>query len=234
VAVAVAAALRGEFVSSAVNVDLGPSVADEVKPFLPVSEMLGKIFGAFSRGLPAELEVAVQGRLSEFPVRPIALGALKGALSATSDIEVSYVNAPVLAASRGVTVSEKSSGVSDDYQSLIRISGKVAGMYRTIAGTVMARKGPVLAEVDGYQIELPLAEHLLLVRNDDVPGVIGRVGTFLGEHAVNIADMVVGRAPDGTAAMMGLHLDQRLSSEVLSDLGRVEGVLAARYIDLAR
>jgi D-3-phosphoglycerate dehydrogenase len=233
VAEAVAAALRGEFVSSAVNVDLGPTVADDVKPFLPLSEMLGTVFGVFSRGLPSELEVEVRGKLAEFPVRPIALGALKGALAAVTEDLVSYVNAPVLAASHGVVVKESSSAESEDYQSLVRISGKVAGMYRTVAGTLMARKGPVLVEVDGYEIELPLAKHLLLVRNDDVPGVIGRVGTFLGRCDVNIADMVVGRAPDGRAAMMGLHLDQPLTGENLSDLTRVEGILAARYIDLS-
>lgn len=232
VAEAVAAALRNELVVSAVNVDLGPVVDDEVRPFLPLAEQLGRIFAVFSRGLPADLEVSVNGRLAAFPVRPIALGAIKGALSGVSEHKVSYVNAPVLAANHGVVVIEKASEESEDYQSVVRLSGKVAGKFRTVAGTIMARKGPVLVEVDGYEIELPIASHLLLVRNDDVPGVIGRVGTFLGAKLVNIADMVVGRAPDGRAAMMGIHIDQPMSEGWLAELGKVSGVKAARYIDL--
>jgi D-3-phosphoglycerate dehydrogenase len=96
----------------------------------------------------------------------------------------------------------------------------------------MERKGPVLIDVDGYEIEVPITEHLLLVRNDDVPGVIGRIGTFLGEQKINISDMVVGRDPEGKAAMMGLALDQDLSDAQVDQLLAIEGINAARCIRL--
>ncbi len=97
----------------------------------------------------------------------------------------------------------------------------------------MARKGAVLVGVDGYAIEVPLTGHMLLVRNDDVPGCIGRVGTYLGDTGHNISDMVVGRGPDGAAAMMGIALDGPFSQADLEGLLDIEGVNAARYIDLS-
>jgi D-3-phosphoglycerate dehydrogenase len=97
----------------------------------------------------------------------------------------------------------------------------------------MERKGAVLIGVDGYAIEVPLTDHLLLVRNEDVPGCIGRVGTYLGDVGSNIADMVVGRAPNGAAAMMGIALDEPLSQEHAAGLLSLDGIAAARYIDLS-
>jgi D-3-phosphoglycerate dehydrogenase / 2-oxoglutarate reductase len=232
VAESVAQALRGELVLSAVNLDLGPAVSDDVRPYLPLAEQLGVIFCTFARGLPAELTVCAQGRLADEPVRPLALAVLRGALGVVTDTPVSYVNAPVIAERRGVSIVEEAQHEVSDFQSVLRISGVVAGRRRTVAGTFMERKGPVLIDVDGYEIEVPISEHLLLVRNDDVPGVIGRIGSFLGEQKINIADMVVGRDPAGHAAMMGLALDQDLSDVQVDQLLAIVGINAARYIRL--
>jgi D-3-phosphoglycerate dehydrogenase len=233
VAEAVVEALKGELVLSAVNLDLGPSVSDEVRPFLPLAEQLGAVFVGFAKGLPAELTVCAQGRLAEDPVRPLALAAVKGALGMAQDEAVSYVNAPVIAAERGLAVVEEAQRELRDWQSALRLTGEVDGRLRTVSGTFMVKKGPVLTEVDGYEIEVPLTEHMLLLRNRDVPGVIGRVGTYLGSLAVNIANMVVGRSPEGEAAMMGLSLDQPMNDDAVFGLLAVEGILAARYIDLS-
>jgi len=232
VAEAVATALAGELVLSAVNLDLGPTVSDDVRPYLRLAEQLGTIFCVFSRGLPSELTVCALGRLSDEPVRPLALAALRGALDAVSDATVSYVNAPVIAERRGMVVVEESQPDTPDYQSVIRLSGVVDGVARTVAGTFMERKGPILIDVDGYEIEVPIAEHLLLIRNEDTPGTIGRLGTYLGEQKVNITDMVVGRDPQGNAAMMGLAIDQDVNESQLAGLLALEGINAARYIAL--
>jgi D-3-phosphoglycerate dehydrogenase len=154
-------------------------------------------------------------------------------LDGSADEAVSYVNAPLIAAARGVTVHEESQTDVDDYQSVIRIAGVVDGRERTVAGTYMAKKGPVLVGVDGYDIEVPLTNYMLLVRNDDTPGCIGRVGTYLGDLGYNITDMVVGRKSDGAGAMMGIALDQRFDDVHMADLRALEGIAAARYIDLS-
>lgn len=233
VAEAVGSALAGELVLSAVNLDLGPTVSPGATPFLRLAEQLGKIFAVFSKGLPGELTVVSKGRLADEPVKPIALAVLKGALETTCDVPVSYVNAPFIAKQYGVSVIEERQKEVTDYQSTIRVSGVVDGRPRTVAGTYMERKGAVLIGVDGYAIEVPLTDHLLLVRNEDIPGCIGRVGTLLGDIGRNIADMVVGRAPDGTAAMMGIALDEPISPQDTAALLLLDGIAAARYINLS-
>lgn len=225
-------ALAGELVLAAVNMDLGSDVPADVKPFVRLAESLGQIFVFFAYGLPDELTVWAKGRLAETPVRPIALGALRGALQSVSEETVSYVNAPLLAEARGVTVREESTRHSAVYGSMVTLTGTVDGRPRTVSGTIMPRKGPVLLEVDEYEMELPITDHMLLVRNEDLPGIIGRIGTYLGEVGVNIADMVVGRHPDG-GAMMGLCVDGPLSDESLDEIIGLKGIAAARYIDLS-
>lgn len=233
VAHSVAEALEGELVLSAVNLDLGPPASPELKPFIHLSEQLGKIFTSLSGGLPDELTVLVHGEIAEEPTKPIALSALRGVLAASTETPVTYVNAPLIAESRGVNVVEEAQHDVDDYQSVIRLSGTVDGKYRTVAGTFKARKGAVLVGLDGYVIEVPLTDHMLLIRNDNTRGCIGRVGTYLGNTGHNISDMVVGRSPEGTTAMMGIALDVPISAEDLEGLRALECIEAARYIDLA-
>lgn len=232
VAQAVAEALAGQLVLSAVNLDLGATVSAEVKPFIGLAEQLGRVFAIQAKGLPTDLVVTAKGRLADEPVRPIALSALKGALTGSSEETVSYVNAPLIAASKGVRVIEEAKGDVDDYLSVIRLTGTVDGVERTVAGTVMSRKGPVLVGVDGYAIEVPITKYMLLVRNDDSPGCIGRVGSYLGGEKVNIADMVVGRAMNGSGAMMGISIDQALSASQIAAISDLDGIAAVRYIEL--
>lgn len=231
VAGAVVAALAGELVPTAVNLDLGPRVPDEARPYVELAERLGRIFACFSFGLPGELRVSVRGRDIAEAVRAISLSAVKGALGTASETPVSFVNAPVLAARHGMSWREEAVSEAADYRSLVRLTGSVAGKPRVIAGSVMAHRGPVLVEVDGYEIEFPIASHMVLVRNSDTPGVIGRVGTLLGDAGINIADMAVGRGPDH-GAMMGISLDQAMDDELVDRLLGLDGVLAARYIRL--
>jgi D-3-phosphoglycerate dehydrogenase len=232
VAESVAQALAGEMVLSAVNVDLGAPASPELKPYIHLTEQLGKIFTALAKGLPDELTVTVRGELAEEPAKPITLSALKGVLAASSEIPVSYVNAPHLAQSHGMAVVAQSQLDVDDYQSVIRLTGEVGDRHRTIAGTYMERKGAVLVGIDGYAIEVPLTDHMLLVRNDDTPGCIGRVGTYLGDRGYNISDMVVGRKPGGAGAMMGIALDAAMTSDDVAGILTLTGIGASRYIDL--
>jgi D-3-phosphoglycerate dehydrogenase len=230
VAEAVADALRGELVLSAVNIDLGPVVSDDVKPYLALAEGLGHILVSMARGLPDVITVRVQGSLAEFPVRPLALATIKGALAGVTNEVVSYVNAPSVAADRGLAIHEESIPESADYRAYLELSCTIGGRRRVVAGTLLERKGPVLVRVDGYEIELPITAHMLLLRNEDVPGTIGRVGTLLGDSEVNIADMVVGRHPEG-GAMMGLSLYAPLPDGMIEQLVSLAGIASARYIE---
>jgi D-3-phosphoglycerate dehydrogenase len=232
VARSLALALRGELVLSAVNVDLGPEVADEVRSFLPLVEQLGRVFVALARGIPDRVAVRAEGRIAEYPVRPLGLAALKGALAAVSTVPVTYVNASPLAAERGINLVEEADPEARDFVSLVRLSGETGGRPISVSGT-LGRKGPILVEILDHEVELPLSPHMAVLRNADVPGMIGRVGTYLGGLGVNIANMVVGRTPEtGAAAMMGLNLDQALTDEQVEGLLDIDGIEEAVSVAL--
>lgn len=231
VADAVIAALNGELVLSAVNVDLGPEVADEVRRFLTVAEHLGKVFVSLAGGLPGVLTIRAEGRLGSHPIRPLHLGVLKGALSGSSNAPVSYVNAPAMAADRGVRVEEESTEEARGHQSILRVSGTVAGRPVSVAGTV--GRGPLIAGILGFALELPLASHLIIIRNRDIPGMIGRVGTLLGESEINISDMVLGRSPDEPGmALMALSVARSVTDDELGRLRGTRGVEEAVAVEL--
>ncbi|GIU92029.1 MAG: D-3-phosphoglycerate dehydrogenase [Acidimicrobiia bacterium] len=231
VARAVAAALRGELVLTAVNVDLGRELADEMRAYLPLAELLGRAFVGLAKGLPGHLTVRAEGLIARHDLQPLKLAVLKGAMEAVSNEPVSYVNAPRLAEGRGIRVETETSEESLEYLSTLRVLGKVDRPV-SITGTV-GRKGPMMVEIMGHEVELPFSPHVLIVRNQDVPGVIGRVGTYLGSLQVNIANMVVGRSPKGEAAMMGLNLDQPLTEDQVEGVKALPGIEEARYLDLS-
>jgi D-3-phosphoglycerate dehydrogenase len=233
VAEAVAAALRGELVASAVNVDLGDEVAEETKQFLPLAEQLGRVFIALAGGAPDVIRVEARGRIGEVDARPLGLAVLKGGLQAVSSDPVSYVNVTSLAGERGIALEVAASEESPEYVSVLTVSGDVGGTFASVAAT-MSRKGPVLVEILGHDVELPISRHLLILRNADVPGVIGRVGTYLGESGINIANMVVGRSRiTNDAAMMGLNLDQPMTEQQVNEVRALDGIEEARYVEIA-
>ena len=227
-------ALDGRIVQSVLNVDIGGAIPEEARTSVRLAEKLGRIFAMFSSGLPDELTVSVKGQDVEGALQLIALGATKGAMEAASDEPVSYVNAPVLAAHRGLVVHRTSDAAEGDYRFLVRLSGVVEGRPRTVAGTVMGNRGPVLVEVDRFEIEAPITPHMVLIRNTDMPGVIGAVGTYLGNAEVNIAEMAVGNYEDHGAigAMMGLSVSRAISDAEVDDIASIDGVLAVRYLSV--
>jgi D-3-phosphoglycerate dehydrogenase len=230
VAEAVAAALRGELVLSAVNLDLGRDVSEEVRGFLPLAERLGSAFVGLAQALPSRLVLRAEGRIAGHGLRPLQLAVLKGALAAVSSEPVGYVNAPGIAERAGIRLETEASPDSMEYVSVLRVAGMVGDHEVAVAGT-LGRKGPMLVEILGHEVELPFSAHMLVIRNRDVPGVIGRVGTYLGDLGVNIANMVVGRSRvTGAAAMMGLNLDQPLDDGQLEGLRKLDGVEDARSI----
>lgn len=231
VAEAVVSALAGGLVLSAVNVDLGRDVSEEVHRFLSISEHLGRMFVALAGGVPEVLTIHAEGALSQYPIRPLRLGILKGVLAGSSDEPVSYVNAEAIADERGLSVEERPSAEARGYRSLLRVSGVVSGRGVSIGGTV--GRVPLIAGMLGFAIELPLSDHLLIINNQDVPGMIGRVGTYLGNLNVNIADMVLGRSDEHPGrALMALSLDRDLDTDEMTDLLTIHGVEEAVSIRL--
>jgi D-3-phosphoglycerate dehydrogenase len=220
-------ALAGEFVPFAVNVSAAEA-SETVRPFLPLAERLGEVFAGLSGGA-AQLEVEYQGQIAGYDTRILTLSLLKGFFSRASDVPVSYVNAPELAAAQGVEVRETASTTAVDYVNLITVRGG----DHVLAGTLVGLKGePRIVVVDDHTVDLPPASHMLVVRNDDRPGMIGVVGVTLGEAGVNIADMDVGQSPSGTSALMVLATAEAVPAEVQDRLRASGGIVSVHAIDL--
>jgi D-3-phosphoglycerate dehydrogenase len=230
VAAAVVAALSGELVASAVNVDFGPPADEQVTAYLTTAEYLGKLFTSLARGLPERIELKIAGELAEHACGPLKLAFLKGALAHVSSEHVTYVNAAQLAAHRGIDVVMQTSSHSREFLSTVRVSGTL-GERSPSVGATLTTKGPTLIGLDEMEIELPFGANMLLIRQDDQPGVIGRVGTYLGNLGINVANMVVGRSTvTGHAALMGLDLDQPLETEQVDEIRSLDGVQKARFL----
>lgn len=222
----VALALAGEFVPFAVNV-AAAEASETVRPFLGVAEQLGRLFAGLGDGVPSKVDIEYQGELAGYDTRILTLSVLKGMFSAVGDEAVSYVNAPQLATDNGVEFSESATSSTVDWINLISISG---GDHQ-IAGTLVGlRAEPRLVQIDGRTVDVPPSGHLIVVNNDDQPGVIGRVGTVLGDAGVNIADMDVGRSSGTEGALMVISATETITDEVADRLRAADGVTSVAVI----
>jgi D-3-phosphoglycerate dehydrogenase len=215
-------ALAGDFVPFAVNVDAAEA-NETLRPYLPLAERLGRLFASLVGRSPGALELSCEGDIAGYDTRIVALAALKGFFSAVTDEPVTYVNAPQLAKDRGIDVRETSSATPVDYVNLLTLRGG----GRSIAGTIVGRRAEQrIVMIDEHSFDVPPAEHMLMVKNDDRPGVIGTVGTLLGDAGVNIADMDVGRAAEPGTAIMLIAPTAVVPSEVLAALRVAPGIIS--------
>jgi len=215
-------ALAGDFVPFAVNVDAAEA-NETLRPYLPLAERLGRLFSSLVSRSPETLEVCTEGDIAGYDTRIVALAAMKGFFGATSDEAVTYVNAPQLAKDRGIDVRETCSATSADFVNVLTVRGD----GRSISGAIVGKRGEQrIIEIDGHRFDVPPADHMLMVKNDDRPGVIGTVGTLLGNEGVNIADMDVGRAAQAGTAVMLIAPTAIVPDHVIAALRLAPGILS--------
>lgn len=233
VARSVRLALAGELVPDAVNIQ-GGVIAEEVRPGIPLAEKLGRFFTALAGTVPSQLDIEVRGEITAHDVRVLELAALKGIFSDVVEEPVSYVNAPVLAADRGVGVTLRTDAESPDYRNLLTLRGTLAGGTQvSVSGTLTGqRQVAKLVEIDGFDIEVTLAEHMAVFRYEDRPGIVGTVGRILGEAGVNIAGMQVSRDRKGGHALVAMTVDGAIPTHVLEEIVTEIGAETARQVDL--
>ncbi|MFC8846279.1 MULTISPECIES: phosphoglycerate dehydrogenase [unclassified Micromonospora] len=236
VAKSVKLALQGEFVPDAVNVQAGGVVAEDVRPLLPLAEKLGRAFTAVAGGVAASVTVEVRGAVVAHDVSVLKLAATKGLFSSVVEEQVTYVNAPHLAAERGVEVHLASQAETADHPTLVTVRGALPdGRTVSVSGTVAsagARDLFKLTEVDGFDVEIGAEGILLFLRYVDRPGVVGTVGTLLGEAGINIAAMQVARREAGGETLMTLTVDQALGADLLTSAADSIGATSASAADL--
>ncbi len=228
-------ALRGEFVPSAVNIASG-EISDVVRPYLPLAEKLGSLLtGLAENGISGEVTVECLGDIAEADGRIIGLSVLRGMLAPVSSEPVTFVNAPLLAEERGLRLREVSDAHSEDFVSMLRVSGVGHdGRPIRVAGTLLhpgARER--LIEVWNTPIDVEPTAQMVFFRYEDRPGVIGTIGTVFGEAGVNIASAQVGRSGVGNEAIMALSLDEPVSPALLKDISVRIGAFVGRAVSFS-
>lgn len=235
----VVAALTDGFVTTAVNV---PAIAPEdlkvLGPYVPLSKMLGSLAVAMTDGNSIDkVEVELMGGISDYDTRPLVTGALLGVLSAQANGDVNEVNAPGLAQDRGIDVVEKKTERVRDFTNLVRVTVTAGEQHHRVAGTIIGRQNrPHLLEVWGERFNIEFANEIALFRYKDVPGMIGKIGTCLGEANVNIVSATVGRTASDElrreTAVIVLATDTPTPPEAVEKIRALDGITEGFAISL--
>ena len=227
VAEQVVAALEGGLVTNALNIPIvGAEDLELLGPYIPLAAKLGRLAVELAGGHPRRIALSFNGAIADHDTRLLTVAALNGAFQGRVEQAVNYVNAPVIAAERGIEVSEERSGAARDYLNLVTVAVDDV----EVSGTTLGPEHRLyLAGALGFAIDMQLSPRMVFFRYDDVPGVIGRVGTMFGEAGVNIANMAVSRTKEGGKALMALAIDSEPPPELVQRI-RGEGFDDARFI----
>jgi D-3-phosphoglycerate dehydrogenase / 2-oxoglutarate reductase len=233
VAKSVRLALSGELVPDAVNVQ-GGVIAEEVRPGIPLTERLGRIFTGIAGEVAQSVDVEVRGEITEYDVKVLELAALKGVFSDIVEDQVSYVNAPLLAAERGTAVRLVCESESPDHRNLITLRGTLAdGSQVSVSGTLIGiAQRERLVEVNGFDVDLEPTDHLAFLTYEDRPGMVGTVGGILGDAGVNIAGMQVSRDAKGGKALVALSVDSAIPAGCLEEIESAIHADSVRAVNL--
>jgi D-3-phosphoglycerate dehydrogenase len=226
-------ALYGGFVRNAVNVPyVRPEVLAEIGPFVGLAEKLGRFAAQLAGGRINLVETMFTGEIARHDVGLLTTAVLKGVLSVALQEAVNFVSANDVARKRGIRVSETRQEQEEDYVSLITVRVVAPEGEHTLAGTLSRGKDPRVVVIDGYRVDAVPEGHVLFIPHMDRPRIIGRVGTLIGAHDINIAAMQVGRKVIGGHAVMLLAVDSLVPDETLKEIEKVDGVMGVKMISL--
>ena len=234
VAESVRLALAGEFVPDAVNVG-GGVVGEEVAPWLDLVRKLGLLVGALSAELPTNLSVQVRGELASEEVEVLRLSALRGLFSAVIEDQVTFVNAPALAAERGVEASITTASESPNHRRVadvraVAADGSTVNVAGTLSGPQQVQK---IVQINGRNLDLRAEGVNLIINYGDQPGALGKIGTVLGTAGVNILAAQLSQDADGEGATIMLRLDREVPADVLEAIGTDVGAVTLESVDLS-
>jgi D-3-phosphoglycerate dehydrogenase len=219
-------------IAGAVNVSaVSAEALKVVGPYLALGEKLGAFQSQYFDKPISEVQITYRGEVADLDVKPVTQAILAGLLAPFS-ARVNQVNASVIAEERGLRVTETKARAPQDYAALIEVTVKGEDAQASVAGTLFGRDDLRIVEIDDYRVEAVPKGNLLLIRNDDKPGVVGRVGTFLGEQFINIAQLNLSRNRAGGTAMSVYQIDEQLRGSTLQELTQVPLVLSVKQINL--
>ena len=217
-------------VANALNMpSLTAEDAKRLKPYMTLAEQLGSFAGQLTETGISEVRIEYEGHVAELNCRPLTQAMLHGLLKPMLEA-VNMVNAPVLARERDIDVSEIKHDRDSDYQTLVRLTVRTERQERSVAGTLFGGDKPRLVDIKGIKVEAALGPHMLYVTNRDEPGLIGGLGSILGDAGMNIATFHLGRAEMGGDAIALLELDSEVPAEVLEKLQALPQILQAKAL----
>jgi D-3-phosphoglycerate dehydrogenase/(S)-sulfolactate dehydrogenase len=233
VAEQVASFLIDGIVQNAVNAPgLPREVLDRLGPYLPLAEKLGLLAAQLASGALGEVEVQVAGELASAPTRPLAARVLVGLLRGFLDVPVNEVNAPAVARERGITLREVRSEEPQDYASLVTVTLRGQGGPVVVGGTVYGKRDPRIVRIGDFRVEGVPEGPVILVENEDRPGVVGNLGGALGGEGINIARISLSRRDDRGSAFSFLNVDHAATPELLARIRALPHVRWLKAVNL--
>ncbi len=227
-------ALKGEPIVSAVNVPaLLPETRAAIGPFLPLARAMGSFYLQMFGGSVDEIELTYSGGLASMPLAPITLSCLIGFLQHIVGDGVNWVNASYIARNRGIAVRETSTTEVKNYSNLITMRARSGEKEHHLSGTLL-NSDMRIVRVDDYRIEIVPAPYMLVTTHNDRPGVVGKIGTLLGDENVNIASMQLGRKEARGEAMMVLQVDEEMSTESLNKVKELDVITSANFVVMSK
>ncbi len=217
-------------VTNAINM---PSISAEdaprLKPYMKLAEQLGSFAGQITEHAIKSVEISFEGTVAEINVKPLVAIVVASLLKPQVE-SVNMVNALSIAEARGIKISETRTGSSRDFRSMINVNVTTENRVRNVAGTLFTGKEPRIVNIEGVPVEAALAKHMLFIRNDDKPGLVGGVGTILGQAGQNIADFRLGRKEGAGEAVCIVSLDAAVSDELFEKIAKLPQIKSAKRL----
>lgn len=231
VAEGIRAALHGEPVAAAVNMaPISPQAMRVISPYLNLAERLGGTICALAEGAVSKLEVTYNGDITEVNTTLLTTAVVKGMLGPVLEKEVNYVNAPMFAKARGIKISEVKHKESEDFANLITVKAHSSGKKTcTVKGTLFGSEGRIV-EIDRFRVDVDPQARLLICPHTNKPGVIGTIGTLMGQRGINISGMQVGKTEIKGRSLMVLTIDNDIPNDVLKEVKSLEAIFDAKYV----
>jgi D-3-phosphoglycerate dehydrogenase len=233
IAIQIAEYLKEGLVVNAVNVEgVDPRVLPAIQPYRDLCERLGRLLAARDCGPVTEFSIEFSGTVLEYPTRPMTASFVKGYLQSKLTDPINPINALVMAREVGIRVQETRAAEPKDFAALVSATLKGRDGTKSVSGTLFGKRDPRLVRLDEYQLDAIPDGPMLIVSNDDRPGMVGRIGTALGDGRVNIAYLSLGRDRSGGRAIAIFNLDSPISDELLKTIASIDGVLWAEHVTL--
>ena len=223
---------RGVIRNAANFPSVPPDILPRLQPYITLAEKLGAFQASISDGAITRVSIEYRGKVAELSVAPLTIAALKGLLTPILEDTVNYVNAPAIAQERGIDVDESKNRDAGDYISLITMTVQTNTGTNKAKGALFSRRDPRIIELNGYPLEVVPEGYMLVLSNTDKPGVVGNIGTLLGQHNINIARMQFGRDVPGGKVVSVINIDSPASPEILDKIRKLPNVLSVKQIRL--